>query len=173
MLVNKNTLRQSNETLLAEVKKLKGEIANKTKDVAKNRVLTDKISSLEKKIIELNKMLKHTKNLQKINEALLVKTDKMKKIIANLKSNLKRIINDLKEYKKDPKRMDSLYLSIDKNGKIWLIDAITGKNLIDITLKNFNDILSSLTYAHIKYYYTKDSKKSLHTVNIIRQSMMK
>jgi hypothetical protein len=88
--------------------------------------------------------------------------------IKNLKDALKIAREDLYDYKNNPKRKDDLYISIDKDGEIWLIDAITRKNLIKISFENYQNILASLTFANVRYFFYKDSKKSLQTVRKIR-----
>ena len=83
---------------------------------------------------------------------------------------LKNVKKDLLAYKDDPKRKDDLHISIDREGKIWLIDAITRKQLLEITFQNYKDILSSLTFANVKYFFFKDSQKAMQTVKKIKNN---
>jgi hypothetical protein len=98
--------------------------------------------------------------------------------VNNLKEKIKRLENalettrkDLYDYKNDPKRKDDLHISIDRNGQIWLIDAITKRNLLNISFENLKNILKSLTFANIKYYYFKDSRQSIKIAKKIKTTL--
>ena len=94
--------------------------------------------------------------------------EKLNKEVMRLKNSLKTTREDLKKYKDDPKRKDDLHIYIDKDGEIWLIDAITRRYLLKISFKSYQDILASLTFAHVRYFFFQGSKKTLRTIQRIR-----
>ena len=149
--------------------RLKEQQSKNTKEIKtlnnQNKVLTKKIKMLQEKLLKA----KQTKRPKKIRKYPTDIINKQKKEIAALKSTLKDTREDLYQYKSDPKRKDDLYISIDKEGKIWLINAMSKKYLLTITKKNLEDILASMTFAKIRYYYVRDSRKSIETVKEIKR----
>jgi len=131
-----------------------------------NQKLLKKLESLKKKNSLLLLNQKDTKQFLKLKES----NQKLEKRLKAIKNMLKNVKKDLLAYKDDPKRKDDLHISIDREGKIWLIDAITRKQLLEITFQNYKDILSSLTFANVKYFFFKDSQKAMQTVKKIKNN---
>ena len=140
------------------------DLSMKLKDIKNNErsIKSDKV-----KLLKLNEKL--TKRL-KNNNLTKQKLMKLQKKIDVLTATLKIVRDELLSYKNEPKRKDDLYISIDKKGQIWLVDAITRVQLIKISFKNFKQILASLTFANVKYFYFPKNAKSAKTLALIRQT---
>ena len=155
-----NALAYENEKLKEEVKKLKDYETNTTQmhlGLEQNyksqyKEISAKSDELLKKNNELKQLLEKEKLFSKeVKDKLVQKNIEVEKQAEQLKSS-------------------GVYVQIDSNGLIWLINPNSGQKNIQINVAMYRNIFQSLAGSNMVYYYDQSSEKSIETLRRIQSS---